>query len=50
MRLLMTLAAYTAKGEAVPGKHPPFLAFDHGEAIRTGIRTLALAVPMVTAP
>lgn len=45
-----TLAAYKAKGEAVPSNHSPFFAPDHDKAIRTGIRTLALAVLMVTEP
>lgn len=43
-----TLAAYKAKGEAVPSNHSPFFAPDHDQAIRTGIRTLSLAVLMVT--
>jgi amidohydrolase len=43
-----TLAAYKAKGEPVPSNHSPFFAPDHDQAIRTGIRTLSLAVLMVT--
>ncbi len=45
-----TLAAYKAKGESVPSNHSPFFAPDHDKAIRTGIRTLSLAVLMVTEP
>lgn len=45
-----TLAGYKARGEAVPSNHSPFFAPDHDKAIRTGIRTLALAVLMVTEP
>lgn len=45
-----TLAAFKAKGEAVPSNHSPFFAPDHDKAIRTGIRTLTLAVLMVTTP
>jgi metal-dependent amidase/aminoacylase/carboxypeptidase family protein len=45
-----TLAGYKARGEAVPSNHSPFFAPDHDMAIRTGIRTLALAVLMVTEP
>ncbi|MGC5799507.1 amidohydrolase [Sphingomonas sp. NFX23] len=45
-----TLAAYKAKGEAVPSNHSPFFAPDHNKAIRTGIRTLTLAVLMVAEP
>jgi amidohydrolase len=45
-----TLAGYKARGEAVPSNHSPFFAPDHDKAIRTGIRTLTLAVLMVTEP
>ena len=45
-----TLAGYKARSEAVPSNHSPFFAPDHDKAIRTGIRTLALAVLMVTEP
>ncbi|MFD1952062.1 amidohydrolase [Sphingomonas arantia] len=45
-----TLARYKARGEAVPSNHSPFFAPDHDKAIRTGIRTLALAVLMVAEP
>ena len=44
------LAGYKARGEAVPSNHSPFFAPDHDPAIRTGIRTLTLAVLMVTGP
>jgi metal-dependent amidase/aminoacylase/carboxypeptidase family protein len=44
------LAGYKARGEAVPSNHSPFFAPDHDKAIRTGIRTLTLAVLMVTEP
>lgn len=38
------IAEYQARGEAVPTNHSPFFAPDHDVAIRTGVRTLALAV------
>ncbi len=44
------LAGYKTRGDAVPSNHSPFFAPDHDPAIRTGIRTLALAVLMVTEP
>ncbi|MGA1797188.1 amidohydrolase [Sphingomonas sp. 4RDLI-65] len=45
-----TLAGFKARGEPVPSNHSPFFAPDHDVAIRTGIRTLSLAVLMVTSP
>jgi hippurate hydrolase len=45
-----TIADYHRRGLPVPTNHSPYFAPDHEKAIRTGVRTLTLAVLAVTQP
>lgn len=45
----LVIAKYEKRGETAPSNHSPYFLPDHGKAIRTGMRTLALATLSVLA-